>query len=64
MYMLNKTINRKPIVWPPKIMLPPEVASPIGKVVCEPKSKTVVKKGKILTPTNAAETQISQKESV
>lgn len=53
-------IMKNPKVWPPNSRLPPEVAYPIGKVVCEAKSRIVVKNGKILIPINAAETQMSQ----
>ena len=64
MKILKSTIKRNPRVCPPNKMLPPEVPSPIGKVVCDPKSRTVVKKGNMLTPTKAAEIPINQKELV
>lgn len=53
-------IMKNPKVCPPKSRLPPEVAYPIGKVVCEAKSRIVVKNGKILIPINAADIQMIQ----
>lgn len=55
-------IIMNPNVCPPNSKLPPDVASPIGNVVWEAKSKIVVKKGNIFNPTKAADKHISQKE--
>lgn len=60
MKILKIMIIMNPNVCPPNNKLPPDVAYPIGKVVCEAKSKTVVKKGKMFTPTNTADKHISQ----
>lgn len=60
MYKLNNIIIIKPKVWPPKRRLPPDVASPIGKVVWAAKSKIVVKKGKIFNPVKPADIIINQ----
>ena len=57
-------IIKKPKVCPPKIMLPPEVPYPIGKAACDPKSITVVKKGKMFNPINPADMNINQTNPV